>query len=175
VPGSRRAAPSASTNPGVSRTGRPAFRRGAWMGRRGSVTLEFVLTAPILLFLLGFTLDFSLLLRARIALAGGMMNAVQYAMMTGTSVTAANLISVLQQASPLSGMTATVSGPACYCPSAYPVTLSPATCGVTCAADGTAAGTYVLLTATYDYTPMMPGVSAVAATTVTQTAAARLQ
>lgn len=152
----------------------PGRLRGL-LGRRGSVTMEFVLAAPILLFMLGFLVDFSLLLRARVAIAGGMMTAVQYAMATGTTVTAANLVSVVEQASPLTGVTASVAGPACYCASAYPVTLTAASCGTTCASDGAAAGTYVIVTGSYSYTPMMPGVSAVVATTVTQTATARLQ
>lgn len=155
--------------------GGPALWRWLRAGRRGSATVEFALAAPVLVFMLGFMVDFGLLLRARIAISTGLMNAVQYAITTGPTVTADNLRTVLRQATPLNGLTAAVSGPGCYCASAYPVTLSAATCGTTCASDGTTAGTYVILSGSYAYTPMMPGVSSVMATTVTLSATARLQ
>lgn len=149
--------------------------RGLRRTRRGSATLEFAIAAPVLLFLLGFMVDFTMLLRARVAISTGLMSAVQYAVTTGPTVTSANLRTVLQQATPINGLTANVSGPGCYCASAYPVTLTAASCGSTCPSDGSTAGTYVILSGSYGYTPMMPGVSRMMATTVTLTATARLQ
>ncbi|MBN8892353.1 MAG: hypothetical protein BGP12_04070 [Rhodospirillales bacterium 70-18] len=144
--------------------------------RRGSVTLEFVLASPALLLLLGFTIDYALLLRARVTLAGGVMSGVQYASVQGTSVTAGSLQSVVQQATGMSGITATVTGPACYCPSSYPVTLpaTTSTCGSTCPADGSTARNYVRVVASYTYLPMMPGMSSIVATTLTESATAML-
>lgn len=157
------------------RTAPAALLRRLFGSRRATATVEFALAAPILVFLLGFMVDFSLLLRARIAISAGLMNAVQYAISVGPTVTADNVRTVLRQAAPISGLTASVSGPGCYCASAYPVALTAATCGSTCASDGTTAGTYVILSGSYGYTPMMPGVSAIAATTITLSATARLQ
>jgi Flp pilus assembly protein TadG len=138
------------------------------------VALEFALTAPLLLVLMGAGVDLGVLLRVQIVMASGLMNAVQYANVQGVATTNAHLLSVMQNATALTGMTASVAGPSCYCPSTYPVRLTAATCGSTCATGGTP-GSYVVITASYPYVPMMPGLSHVVATNVVQSATAMLQ
>ena len=124
-----RPVPGHSVSPPCATVPRLCRLSGYWLSRRGSVSVEFALASPILLILLGTMVDFGMLLRVQAAVASGLLNATQYAAVQGPSVTAANLKSVTQLAAPLTGMTASVAGPACYCASAYPVTLTAATCG----------------------------------------------
>ncbi len=150
--------------------------RGIWRrGGRGSATLEFALAAPVLLALMGAGIDLGMMLRVQIVMASGLMNAVQYANVQGAATTAANLRSVMQYATGLNGVTATVAGPGPYCPSSYPVTLSPLVNSSTCPGATAPANTYIVITASYPYVPLMPGFSQLVSTTVVQTATAMLQ
>jgi Flp pilus assembly protein TadG len=152
---------------------RPATRR-IW-SRRGSASLEFAVAAPVLLILLGGGIDLGLLLRVQIVIASGLTNAVQYANVQGVATTATDLQSVMQSATGLNGITASVAGPDYYCPSSYPVTLTRLTSGTTCSGATAPANKYVVITASYPYVPMMPGLSHIIATTVVQTATAMVQ
>ena len=117
------------------------------------------------------------LLRARVTLAGAVGAAAQFAAMAGATVTQATLQNVVTNVSSTAGVpaTSTVTGPACYCPSAFPVQLNTATCGTTCSANAQPASTYVVITARYTYTPIAPNLSKIIATTLTETATVLLQ
>jgi hypothetical protein len=104
----------------------------------------------------------------------GVTNAVTYAILTQGSASAATLKAVVQDASSLTGVTATASAPACYCASGTPATLVSATCGATCTSGGLA-GTYVTISGTYTYVPLMPGYSFVTNTTLSDTATVQVK
>ena len=144
-------------------------------GGRGVASLEFAITAPVLLVLLGAGVDLGMLLRLQIVMASGLMNAVHYANLGGSSTTASALRSVMLDATGLNGMTVSVAGPGLYCPSSYPVVLTPLASGTTCPGATTTANSYVVITASYPYVPLMPGFSQLVATNVVQTANAMVQ
>lgn len=145
--------------------------------RIGSAALEFAICAPVMLGMFAVMVDAGNLLRGRITLAGAVGTAAQFAGMSGATVTAATLQNVVTNVASTAGLTATstVSGPACYCPTAYPVTLTSATCGATCATNSQPASTYVIINGTYTYTPIAPHLSKIVTTTLTETATVLLQ
>lgn len=168
-------APAAPSRPVAGRLWRRRRRPVGRRGSRGVASLEFAITAPILLILMGAGIDFGMLLRVQVVMASGLTNAVQYANVQGSATTAANLRLVMQNATGLNGLTATVAGPGRYCPSGYPVTLAPLVSGTTCPGSTQPANTYVVITASYPYVPLLPGLSQLVATNVVQTATAMLQ
>ena len=139
--------------------------------------MEFAICAPVMLGLFAGMVDVGNLLRARVTLATAVATAAQFAGMTGASVTAANLQNVVTNVATTEGLaaTSTVTGPACYCPTAYPVTLNAATCGTTCATNSQTAGRYVIINARYTYTPVAPHLSKIVTTALTETATVLLQ
>lgn len=175
-------APIVPPRPAIRRAlPRRALWRGQWwrggrrLGRRGVTSLEFALAAPVLLMLMGGGIDLGMVLRLQMVMASGLMNTVQYANMQGPSTTSADLRSVMQHGTSLTGMTVNVAGPGLYCPSSYPVTLTPLVNATTCPGASTPANTYVVITASYPYVPLMPGFSHVIATTVVRSATAMLK
>src|SRR6185369_4201840 len=87
--------------------------------RRGIAAVEFAIIAPVLLMLLGGVTDFGLVVAGKSQLANGLAQGAQYALLQGPGVTAATVKTVVQNGSTRSGLTATVTatvtGPACYC------------------------------------------------------------
>lgn len=152
-------------------------RKSAGLGRKGTAALEFAICAPVMLGLFAAMVDVGNLLRARITLAEAVSASAQFAVMSGASVTAVNLQNVVINVAVTAGLaaTSTVNGPACYCPSAYPVTLTTATCGTTCPTNSQSASTYVVINGRYTYTPIAPHLSKIVATTLTETATVLLQ
>ena len=153
------------------------WKKIAGSGRAGSAALEFAICAPVMLGLFAVMVDVGNLLRARITLAEAVSASAQFATMSGANVTAANLQNVVTHVAATAGLsaTSTVNGPACYCPSAYPVTLAVATCGTPCATNQLVPGTYVVITGRYAYTPIAPNLSKIVATTLSETATVLLQ
>ncbi len=162
--------------------------RSSWAGdQRGVAALEFALVAPVLLLLLGGVTDFGLIMSGKSQLANGVAQGVQYALLQGPGVSAANVKAMVQTGSSRSGLkasvTATITGPACYCVAGQPaalVTSSPAlsasyACTGTCPSPAMAPGVFVTIAASYVYQPLMPFYSKLANTTVHETATARLQ
>jgi Flp pilus assembly protein TadG len=139
------------------------MRRPAWRGVSGVAALEFALCAPLLLVMLAGLSDLGLAMRSKTRLAGGVANAATYAVLTQGTATSATLAAIVQTASTLSGVQASATAAACFCPSGSPVSLAVASCGSTCA-NGATAGSYVNITASYNYTPLMPGYGFVANT-----------
>ena len=147
------------------------------LGRAGTAAMEFAICAPVMLGLFAVMTDVGNLLRARITLAGAVASAAQFATMAGSTVTSTTLQNVVTNVASTAGLTATstVTGPACYCPSAYPVTMNTATCGATCATNSLTASKYVVITASYTYTPIAPHLSKIVTTALTETATVLLQ
>ena len=152
-------------------TARPQRRRPR-RSRAGTAAMEFAVCAPVMIGMFAIMVDVGNLLRARITVAGAVATSAQYALMTGSTVTAANLQAVVTGVTATAGLgsvSATVTGPACYCPTAYPVTFSSATCGSTCATNALSASTYVVIRGSYTYTPIAPHLSKIVTTTVNET------
>ncbi|GAC1482360.1 MAG: hypothetical protein NVS2B11_07880 [Acetobacteraceae bacterium] len=154
------------------------------MDRRGIAALEFALTAPVLLIILGGIADFGLVMVGRSRLANGLAQGMQIALATGPGVTGASISAAVKAGVSRAGLaetvTVTVTGPACYCTTGSPAqlgskaALSGGACTSTCPAPATGPGAFVIITATYTYQPLMPLYSTLAAATVTQTTTARL-
>jgi hypothetical protein len=152
-------------------------RRHHASGRRaGNAYLEFGLLCPLLVATLGGVADFGLSIWARSRLAAAVSNGSQFAELSGPTVSAANVkLAVARTAAPLAGVAVTVSGPACHCISGPPAALAPPShCSTECASGGLP-GSYVQISASYNYDPLMPFYAAFAGTTLTETAIVRLQ
>jgi Flp pilus assembly protein TadG len=145
-----------------------AFRRRFLAARhsRGTAVLEFAIVAPTVALFLAGAADYGLAEWSRSCLSNAVSQAGYYAFRQGTSVTTANITSVIQNAFPLTGappdpLSAAVSavsvtfppggttGVACYCPSGTPASLGSAvSCASTCP-DTTKPGYYIQIKATY--------------------------
>jgi Flp pilus assembly protein TadG len=140
----------------------------------GSVAVEFAVAIPFVLVLLAGLIDTAFLVRAKMRLSNGVAAAGRYATLAGPSVSSTTLSGVVSASSNLTGATATVTGPACYCTSGTPAALASATCGSTCG-DGSSGATYVKIIGKYTYSPIMPGYSAIVGGNLTETVVAQLQ
>lgn len=162
-------------------------RNSSWIGdRRGLAAIEFAIIAPILLLLLGGMIDFGLLMSGKSQLANGIAQGVQYALQQGAGVSAATVQALVTNGVARSGVptvvTASVTGPACYCLSGPPAALvTPSTalsatftCTGTCPASAVP-GAYLIITASYVYQPLMPLYSKITNTTVSDTVTVRLK
>jgi hypothetical protein len=160
----------------------------AWCNdRRGLAAVEFALVAPTLLLLLGGAIDFGLVMSGKSQLANGVAQAAQYALLQGPRVSAATLRSMVQNGSSRSGLkpvvAVAVTGPACYCASGTPMSLSTSfpvlsptyTCTGACPASAAPPGAYLIITASYVYQPLTPGYSQMVNTVVSESVTARLQ
>ena len=145
--------------------------------RAGTASMEFAICAPFMFGMFAVMADVGNLLRARITLATAVAAAAEYAVLAGPTVTTANIQSVMQSVGTASGLTviATVAAPGCYCPSAYPVSFSTATCGSTCASNSLAPNTYVVISGKYTYAPIATHMSKVVSTVLTETATVPLK
>lgn len=156
---------------------RPAFQRGQrQMERRRAVAaLEFVLSLPLFLVLLGGLWDFGYAQVCRTSLANAVAAGAVFATYQGTSVVASDIESVVRHASflPSANLDIAVQGPSTYCfTTATPpeLVLQPNTC-----ADGTAPGTYVIITASYQSKELLSGFVTAAAPSMQEQAVVRLQ
>jgi Flp pilus assembly protein TadG len=161
--------------------------RPAWLtDRRGIASVEFALIVPVLLLLLGGVADFGLLMMGRSQLANGVAQAVQYALLTGPSVSATTVSSVVKAGSARAGISATVSvqviGPACYCVSGQPAALFGSSTAVSATYACTSIcpntrspGAFLIITASYTYQPLMPLYSHLSNTVVAQMVTVQLQ
>jgi Flp pilus assembly protein TadG len=145
---------------------------------RATAALEFALATPLLVVILGGAADYGLAQFYRTSLANAVAAGCEYAYLTGTGVTAANIQTVVTNtmflpAGGAANLTVTVTGPKGYCVTGSGPTMSAATVPSTCS-DGSAAGTYVLVTATYTNTGLMHGFMGAASEAMTEAATARL-
>jgi Flp pilus assembly protein TadG len=143
--------------------------------RRAVASLEFALVLPVLLMFAGGLADFGLALAAKDKLANAVSLGAQYAYLNAPTVTALTIQNLVSSTSSLQGVTVNVTGPACYCitTNSTPALTSTA-CSSTCS-DGTKAGTYVIITASYTYPALMPAYSKLANMTLTESRTARIK
>lgn len=151
---------------------------GFLRARRGVAAVEFALVSPLLLMCVGGLADFGLALADKGRLASAVAQGAQYAYLNPTTVTASTIQTIVVASASLSGMTASnvsVTGPLflCVAPTTPPQILT-ATVTTTCP-DGTNAGSYVEITASYVYPTLMPASSQLVNTTLTEAVTARIQ
>jgi hypothetical protein len=153
---------------------------------RATAALEFALATPLLVVMLGGAADYGLAQFYRTNLANAVAAGCQYAYLTGAPASpagnpafVANIQSVITQAMFLppgatSNLSIAVAGPVGYCVTGSGPTMSPATAGSVCQADGSIAGTYVIITATYTNSGLMNGFMSAATQAMTESATVRL-
>jgi len=144
------------------------------LGSRAIAALEFSLIAPVLLLMSGGVVDYSLLFWRQGVLASSVAQGAQYAMLTGPTVQAANVKTVVQKTLSLPVSAVTVAGPGCYCLTGVPATASLTTCGQPCS-DASLPGTYLRVSASYSHVPMLPLMSNLGTTVLTESAWVRLK
>lgn len=159
--------------------------RDLFRDRDGAAALECALIVPVLLAIVGGLIDFPLAFLDQIQIATGVADGAAYAFgqaqnVTGTTpaVSWNDVESKVSSAINLPNVKLTGSDPSINCistsnstPSAATLTL--ATAGSTCP-DGTLAGTYMVIAASYVYTPIMPLYSRLASMTLTKSVVVRL-
>ena len=143
-------------------------------GRRGVASVEFALVVPFVMLMISGVVDTGLLFWAKNRLAGTVSAASHYAILAGSTVSSTSVSGILTGSSGLAGVTATVVGPACKCPSGSPATFVSATCGNTCS-NGDLAASFLTITANFTYVPVLPGYSHIVTSTLSETALVRLQ
>jgi Flp pilus assembly protein TadG len=146
---------------------------------RATAAVEFALTTPLLVILLGGAADYGLAQFYRTNLANAVAAGCQYAYLTGTTVTAANIQTVIKNAMFLpagadANLSISITGPKGYCVTGSGPTMSSVTPGSVCTVDGSIAGTYVLITATYTSPGLMNGFLASATQVMSEAATVRL-
>ena len=71
--------------------------------RRGVAAIEFAIVAPMLLMVLAGITDFGLIRTGKSQMANGVAQGIEYALLQGPGVTAANIISMVQAGSARAG------------------------------------------------------------------------
>lgn len=143
--------------------------------RRGVAALEFALTMPVLLILLGGLTDFGFALWDKAKLADAVAIGAQYAYLNAGSTTLQQSVQTLvSTASGISSSTlsVTATAPASYCLAGTPPALASSTMPCT---DGTAPGKYMTITASYPYPAILPAYSMLVGKTLTESTTVRIQ
>ena len=144
--------------------------------RQAVAAIEFAIAAPVLLLMLAGAIDFGFREWSRSCLANAVAQGTYQAFLTGPSVTPASIKTMVQGDSSLTGVTVQqIGAPASYCPSGSPATLGTAVTAGSACPDGTTAGVYVTITATYTPATFLPYYSGLGGKTLTESATVRLQ
>ena len=144
--------------------------------RSGIAAVEFALLLPVFALLCVGGIDFGMAFDAKLRLSTAVGEGAQFAFLTGTGVQATQVQTVVQSASTLSpvSVAVTYSPNACYCLAGSPAALSGQTCGTSCA-NGSPAGKYLSITATYTYQPIFPSYALLANPVLSEAVTVRLQ
>jgi Flp pilus assembly protein TadG len=152
----------------------------------GVAAIEFALVAPVLLMIVGGLSDFPAALLDEIQIATGVADGAAYAFskaqnLSGTlaPVDFGDVQSKVSSSINLPNVTVTVTPPTLGCVShttgTPPVTtLTTVQPGSTCGARNNPPGTYMVITASYVYSPIMPLYSQLRSTTLTKSVVVRL-
>ena len=159
-------------------------RRPSW--RRGTAALEFALSTPLLLIMVGGAADLGLAQFYRTNLANAVAAGAQYAFLIGTGVNTMNIQTVVQSAmflpvggsSNLSvsfvGSSPGVQGPGWYCVTGTGPTVAASSKGSTCS-DGSSAGYYIWIKASYISLGLLGGILPDLNRTISEQVTVRLQ
>ena len=153
--------------------------------RRATAALEFAVATPLLVVMLGGAADYGLAQYDRVMLANAVAAGAQYASLIGSTVSTANITSVIQQASNLpnastsvtvtySGVSPGVPSAGWYCVTGTAPTVTASMSGGTCS-DGSSAGYYISFSASYTNAGLMNGYMALASNTIVEQATVKLQ
>jgi Flp pilus assembly protein TadG len=164
---------------------RPPARPRRRTSRRATAALEFAVATPMLVVMLGGAADYGLAQFDRAMLANAVSAGANYAILVGTSVTTANITSVVQNVSTLPNAATTVTvtytsispgvpSPGWYCVWGTAPTVTSSTSGGTCT-DGSSAGYYISLKATYSFNGLMSGFMSASSNTITEQATVKVQ
>jgi len=152
---------------------------------RATAALEFALASPMLIVLLGGAADYGLAQYNRALLANAVSAGAQYAVLTGTGVTTANITSIIQNTSTLPNAATTVivtyssispgvPSPGWYCITGTAPTVTSSTSGGVCA-DGSSAGYYISMKATYSFNGLFGGFMSLSSNTMAEQATVKVQ
>ena len=151
---------------------------------RAVAALEFALAAPVMLIFLGGVVDFGLAFYDKSRVAAGVAAGAEYALLNAATVIAnaaseqsTTIPNFVKNAAGLTSMQVPVTGlnpTACYCITGSPPAKTATTCGNTCS-DGSKAGTYVFITASYTYHPILPIYSGLTNHTIWETATVQIK
>lgn len=144
------------------------------LGRRGVAAVEFALVVPLVLMLFGGATDIGLAVWTRGILSNAVSAGAYYAFLTGPSVAPSAITTLVENASPLSGVSASATEPDTYCASGSPATLTATPQSDTCS-DGTKPGTYTMISASYAMIPMLPAFTGLGPTQLQESVTVRLQ
>lgn len=154
---------------------------------KGVAALEFALIMPVILLILGGIGDFGLLLLGKGQLNNAVVMGAQFAQLQGPSVSGSSIVAIVKDSAQRVGLTSkptiTVTGPACYCVTGQPASLSPSavmlsasyTCGGSCPNSTAVPTVFVTINATYTYEPILPLYSQIITRNVAEDVTLRLQ
>lgn len=149
--------------------------------RRASTALEAALVFPVLLIFLVGMVDIGRAAYGRSRLNSAVSAGAYYAYLSGPTVIGANVKAMIEGLADsvvggVSEVVATVPNPACYCVGGAPgsVTMTAATCNTACP-NTSLAGTYLLISATYTFTPVLPAIANLVPSTMASSAVVQLK
>jgi Flp pilus assembly protein TadG len=169
----------------ASRWGEASRPSRRFAGKRATAALEFAMASPLLMVMLGGAADLGLAQYDRVRLANAVGAGAEYAYLKGVTVTTASITSIVQLASNLpsatnnvavvyTGVSPGVPSPGWYCLTGSGPTVTSSMSGGTCN-DGSAAGYYISLKASYVTTGLMHGFMSAASQTMSEQATVKLQ
>jgi Flp pilus assembly protein TadG len=153
---------------------------------RATAALEFALATPLLVLMMGGAADYGLAQFYRTNLANAVAAGAEYAYLTGTGVSTANIQTVIQDAMYLpagavtnltvtfSNVSPGVPSPGWYCVTGSGPAVASSTQGSVCS-DLSAAGYYISFRATYVNTGLLSGVLATSNRSISEQVTVRLQ
>jgi hypothetical protein len=154
---------------------------------RATAALEFAMALPLLIVMLGGAADYGLAQYDRALLANAVSAGAQYALLTGTSVITSNITSVIRSTSTLPNASTSVTvvyssvspgvpgpGGGWYCITGTAPTVTASTSGGVCG-DGSSAGYYISMKATYTFNGIMGGFLSLASNSMSEQATVKIQ
>ncbi len=144
-----------------------------WRAREGVAAVEFALTAPFLILLLGGAVSFGDALRIRVAVGNAARAGAAWAQLNGFD--ASGIATAAHAATGLAGVGVTATSFASSCTNPASAVLTAANGAALCPATGTPPGTYVSVAASVSYTYIIPLPGLPATTTINGAAVARVR
>jgi Flp pilus assembly protein TadG len=148
---------------------RKLWGRCFWRATAGNAAVEFAVIAPILVTLTIGVADFGIMANQKAALVAAARAGAEYARTNPSNSTTVLAIMQAYTGSSLSGFTGTLTGPVCECDAG--AATSTGDCTGTCVGP---VHTYVTVTATRSFSPILPFAGIVFPTSLTATVTTRV-